>query len=66
MRNIKTSLKGSILTIEVDLAKAGQPSGSGKSIVLGSTEGNVDLSDLGKAADGVKLGVNCYRKKADE
>src|SRR5271155_155730 len=57
MKNVTTSVKGSILTIQIDLSKPGSPSASGKSLVLGSTEGNVSVPGF----EDVKLGVNCYR-----
>ena len=56
MSNIKTSKQGNILTVEIDLSVAGSPSGSGKSLVVGTTSGAI-------AVDGtdVQLNVNCYR-----
>lgn len=60
--NVKTSVKGDILTIEINLSHPGEPSGSGKSLVIGSTGGN-KVIDAGKHGQ-VNLGVNCYRPKA--
>ena len=54
--NVQLSRVGSRLIIEIDLAEKGQPSASGKSTVLGSTRGNIDVP----GCSGVKLGVNCY------
>jgi hypothetical protein len=59
MKNIKTQVNGSILTITVDLSKDFGPSNSGKSIVIASTEGNVDVEGSQK---GIKMGLNIYRK----
>jgi hypothetical protein len=47
------------LTIVVDLSVKGEVSSSGKSLVLGSTEGNVSVP--GK--EDVKVGLNVYTKK---
>jgi hypothetical protein len=47
------------LTIVVDLSVKGEVSSSGKSNVLGSTEGNVSVP--GK--EDVKVGLNVYTKK---
>ena len=44
MKNVEMSLEGNILTIKVDLAKEFGPSASGKTIIIASTEGNVDHS----------------------
>jgi len=52
------SVKNNKLTIEVDLTKEFGKSASGKSIIIGSTEGNVDVD----GADGVKIGLNVYKK----
>jgi ABC-type uncharacterized transport system YnjBCD ATPase subunit len=52
---MKVDVVGDILTITIDLRANLGPSGSGKSTVVATTRGNVTL------ADGVKLGLNCYR-----
>lgn len=62
MENIKTSVKGTILTITVDLSKKGSPSGTGKSIIIATTSGNVTLDG---AKGEVKMGLNIYRKNPD-
>jgi hypothetical protein len=51
-------LDGNILTITVDVSKEFGKSSSGKSIIIGSTEGNVSIP--GK--EDVKIGLNVYRK----
>ena len=59
MQNIGIEVKGKVLTITIDLSVKGNASASGKSIVLASTKGNVEIP----GAPGVKLGVNVYRAK---
>jgi hypothetical protein len=60
MRNIEMKVSGNILTISIDLSKPGEVSASGKSFVIGSTEGNVSAPDRPE----VKIGVNVYTKKS--
>lgn len=47
--------EGKTLTIEVDLAANQGKSASGKSTVIASSRGSIDIGD------GVKLGLNVYR-----
>ena len=61
MKNVKLSLKGKILTIEVDLSKTFGESKSGKTEIIATTEGNVSLP--GPITD-VKIGLNVYKPKA--
>jgi hypothetical protein len=56
MKNVKMAIVGSILMIEVDLLQDFGPSGSGKSNVIASSEGN---QPIGK--DDVKIGLNVYK-----
>ena len=58
MQNIKATLKGKVLTLEVDLAKDLGPSKSGKNVNIATTAGNVDVPGM----PGVKFGLNVYRK----
>lgn len=58
MKNVKTTIEGSKLLIEVDLAQPGEVSKSGKSIVIASTEGNMPLGQ-----DDIKIGLNVYKPK---
>jgi hypothetical protein len=60
MRNVDMKIEGTILTIKVDLSKPGEVSSSGKSLVIGTTEGNVSVPDRAE----VKVGLNVYTKKA--
>jgi flagellar basal body L-ring protein FlgH len=59
MRNVETSVTGDILTIKINLKATPKASASGKSNVIGSTEGNVSVPGFPE----VKLGVNCYTGK---
>jgi hypothetical protein len=58
MKNVDMQVKGSILTITVDLNQEFGKSGSGKSIVIASTEGNQTVP----GTTDVKIGLNVYRK----
>ncbi len=59
MKNMEMKIEGSTLTITVDLSKDFGESKSGKSIVIGSSEGNISIPDN----DDIKIGLNVYRKK---
>ena len=59
MRNVEMKVEGTKLVISVDLSVTGQISASGKSVVIGSTEGNVSVP--GK--EDVKIGLNVYTRK---
>ena len=59
MRNVEMKVVGSILTITVDLSKPSEVSSSGKSLVIGSTEGNVSV----EGKEEIKVGLNVYTKK---
>ena len=56
MFNVTHKVTGTKLDISIDLSKNSGPSKSGKSIVVASTHGNLEVSP------GVFLGVNCYKK----
>jgi len=58
MKNVEMSVSGNILTIKVDLSKEFGPSSSGKTIIIGSTGGNISVPDREE-----KIGLNVYRKK---
>ncbi|HBP63830.1 MAG TPA: hypothetical protein DD730_06070 [Desulfosporosinus sp.] len=58
MKNCELKLNGNILTITVDISKEFGKSASGKSIIIGSTEGNVSIPEK----DDIKIGLNIYRK----
>ena len=60
MASPKITVKGKVMTIEVDLSEPGEPSASGKTLVIASTHGNQVLdTDSGP----VSVGLNVYRKK---
>lgn len=59
MKNVKMTVTGEHLLIEVDLREHGDLSKSGKSIIIASTEGNKDVP----GSPGVKIGMNIYKPK---
>ena len=58
MTNMKLTTKGNILTITVDLSESHGDSKSGKTTMIASSSGNVQVPD----SDAV-IGLNVYRKK---
>jgi hypothetical protein len=58
MKNVEMKLSGNTLIIEVDLTKEFGKSSSGKSIIIASTEGNVNVPEH----EGIKIGLNIYKK----
>jgi hypothetical protein len=56
MNNVEMTVEGNILIIKVDLTKDFGPSKSGKTIMVASTEGNVDVPERDE-----KIGLNVYR-----
>ena len=58
MKNCEMKLNGNILTITIDISKEFGASSSGKSIIIGSTEGNVSIPEK----EEIKIGLNVYRK----
>ncbi|MDU9375710.1 hypothetical protein McpSp1_02890 [Methanocorpusculaceae archaeon Sp1] len=61
MKNVDMKLDGNILTIKVDISKEFGVSGSGKSIIIASTEGNQSIVP----DHDVKIGLNVYRKNTN-
>ena len=59
MKNVDVKVEHGKLVITVDLATDLGPSASGKSVMIATTEGNVDVP----GAPDVKFGLNVYRKK---
>ena len=59
MKNCEFTIDGQILTIKVDLSKNHGRSKSGKSIVIGTTSGNVPVDPADHP--GVAAGVNVYK-----
>ncbi len=49
--------KANKLVLEIDLTKNFGRSKSGKSIIIGTTEGNLSVPGV----ENIKIGVNCYK-----
>lgn len=58
MENVKMTVAGDKLTIEVDLSKRGAKSSTGKTIRVASTEGNVACPEH----EEIKVGLNVFTK----
>jgi len=58
MENVKASVSGTILTIEVDLSKRGAKSSTGKTVRVASTEGNLPVD----GHPDIKFGLNVFTK----
>jgi len=60
MRNVKMDVsKDNVLTITVDLTQEMGRSKSGKTMIVASSDGNVDVANT---ADGsIKMGLNIYK-----
>jgi hypothetical protein len=52
--NCEIEIKGNLLIVKVDLTKRLHPSGSGKTMIVGTTGGNAALPG------GLKVGLNVY------
>jgi hypothetical protein len=59
MKNIELRVEHGKLIVTVDLSTELGPSSSGKSVMIATTEGNVEVP----GAPDVKMGLNVYRKK---
>jgi deoxyhypusine synthase len=59
MKNVEMKVEHGKLIVTVDLAKELGPSASGKSVIIATTEGNVDVP----GTPDTKIGLNVYRKK---
>ena len=59
MKNISTKVEKDKLTITIDLKAKTEPSKSGKSDVIASSEGNQKVEGTD-----VYIGLNVYRKRA--
>ena len=58
MKNVEMSVKGQKLIVEIDLSKRLGPSKSGKTTVIATTSGNVEVPQHSE----IKIGINCYTK----
>jgi hypothetical protein len=56
--NLTTVVKDGVLVISIDLTKEAGPSSTGKSTLIGTTHGIIDVGH------GVQLSVNAFRKVA--
>ena len=59
MKNVDLRVDRGKLIITVDLSTELGPSSSGKSVIIATTEGNVDVPGV----PDVKIGLNVYHKK---
>ena len=55
--NVALEVNGDVLAIHVNLRAAGRASASGKTLVIASTRGNLDVP----GHEGVKLGLNVFK-----
>ena len=58
VRNVLMQSDGKVLRITIDLSKEFGPSSSGKTTIVASTGGSVDVP----GSDGTKVGINVYKK----
>ena len=56
-QNIRMEVQNNVLVITVDLSKSYGLSGSGKSVIIASTGGNIAVP----GREEVKIGLNVYR-----
>lgn len=61
MQNAEMKVSGDMLTIKIDLSQRHGPSGSGKSLTIATTGGNMKVPDN----PDIKIGLNCYVKNPD-
>ncbi|NMC04515.1 MAG: hypothetical protein GYA24_04845 [Candidatus Lokiarchaeota archaeon] len=57
-KNMQMTCDGKVLQITIDLTKEIGPSASGKTTLLASSGGNIEVPN----AEGVKVGLNVYKK----
>ena len=58
MENVKMSVNGTKLTIEVDLTHRGEKSATGKTVRVASTLGNIECPEN----PAIKVGLNIFTK----
>lgn len=58
MQNIKATRTGNKLVLEIDLSKPTTPSGSGKTMIVASTQGNAKVEGPGN----FQFGLNVFTK----
>ena len=54
LKNVQVEVKGTSLVLTVDISKRLGPSASGKTILIGTTGGNVEI------AEGIKVGLTVF------
>jgi hypothetical protein len=59
---MKVEIKGNVLVIEIPFDKKGKLSGSGKSLVHATTNGNKE-TEVEVGGKNLVLGINAYTKK---
>jgi hypothetical protein len=59
LKNINMDVSDNVLTVTIDLSQDQGPSKSGKTVVIASREGNVDVTGH-SLPYAIKLGVNCH------
>ena len=60
--NVEAKIENGVLTLTVDLGVDGSTSKSGKSVILGSTQGNKKLSAVIDGSEvEVTVGLNVYK-----
>jgi hypothetical protein len=57
MKNVEMSVKENVLVIKIDLGKDLGPSKSGKTNIVATTGGNVQVPEY----DDYRVGINCYK-----
>lgn len=58
MKNVRMSVKDGVMTLVVDLKKDFGPSKSGKTVIVATTGGNVEVVE----GSGTFIGLNVYKK----
>lgn len=57
MKNVEMRVDGKMLIITIDLTKEFGKSSSGKTTIVATTAGNVNIP----GHDDIKIGLNCYK-----
>lgn len=57
MVNVESAVRDGVLELRIDLGHEHGPSKSGKTTIVASTQGNIEV------APGVKLGLNVYKQR---
>lgn len=58
MKNVNLKVDNNILTITIDLSKTHGPSKSGKTTIVGTSEGNQPVPGY----ENIMIGVNCFKR----